>query len=529
MYLIFLFFLFSSVNAISEGNDDIKVLVIDGYSNHDWAYTTEVITALLEQSGCCAVDITTAPVNDAPAYNDWHPDFNNYDVVVQNCNSINNQNYWPESVRKNFEEYMKSGGGMYVFHSGNNAFVKWEEYNKMIGLGWRQADQGYAIEIANRKMVKIPPGEGAKTSHGPRRTLVVELLKDHPINQGYPRKWMTPDIELYVYARGPAENLQVLSYTYDSITGKSWPVDWVMEYGEGRVYNATTGHLWHDMRMPESIQCVGFQTTFVRGIQWLAGKEVTYNVPKNFPTATEISLQPFDMVYREQDGWESLYNGKNLDGWHIECLPADRGKAFWKSNGEYIECNSLGQPDHDYFWLMSDKEYDDFQLRLEFQVLEKSKGNSGLQFRSRFDESDEKSEGGWLNGPQVDIHPASSLRTGLIYDETRGVQRWIYPSLPDPRMVPDKAPKEAHRTVLFYADHDPDAWNSLELICQGMQIRTFVNGKQVTRFDATDILDDEIHRKHNVGTVGHIALQLHSKHELLIRFRNIYIRRINHQ
>ena len=339
---------------------------------------------------------------------------------------------------------------------------------------------------------------------------------------------MTPDIELYVYARGPAENLQVLSYTYDSTTNKNWPVDWVVDYGMGRIYNATFGHLWHDERMPESILCVGFQTTFLRAIRWLAGKEVNPELPGNFPKASEISLQALELVYREQDGWKSLYNGKDLDGWHIECQAEDREKVFWKAQGEYIECNSIGSPDHDYIWLTSDEEFGDFQLRLEFQAFERSEGNSGMQFRSRFDRSDEHSAGGWLNGPQVDIHPPLPFRSGLIYDETRGAQRWIYPSLPDWAIQPEQAPKEAHKTKLYYADNDPDTWNSLEVIAHGMQIRAFVNGNRVTRFDATGILDDENHTLHNVGSSGHLALQLHSHDELQIRFRNIYIREISH-
>jgi len=34
------------------------------------------------------------------------------------------------------------------------------------------------------------------------------------------------------------------------------------------------------------------------------------------------------------------------------------------------------------------------------------------------------------------------------------------------------------------------------------------------------------HTKLNVGTKGHIALQLHKNDELLIRYRKIYIRKI---
>ncbi len=522
-----LLILFMSVLTAYGLKPDVRVLIIDGYSNHDWSYTTEVITSLLENDGNFQVDISTAPYNDAPGFEKWRPDFKKYDVVVQNCNSLGNGNYWPEPVQKDFEKYMENGGGLYVFHSGNNSFEKWEEYNKMIGLGWRKADGGDAIEIIDGKMKRIPSGQGAKTSHGKRRDIVVELLEDHPINQGYPGKWMTPDIELYTYARGPAENLTVLSYTYDSKTDKNWPVDWVVNYGKGRVYNATTGHLWHDVRMPPSIQCVAFQTTFLRTIQWLAGRTVSHRVPDNFPTVSEISLNEFNLAYRDKDGWESLYNGTNLNGWHTECLPEDREKIYWKAEEGYIECNSLKRPDHNYYWLVSDGEYDDFQLRLEFQVFKSSTGNSGVQFRSRFNNADEKSCGGWLNGPQVDIHPPWPLRCGLIYDESRGYQRWIYPSLPNSKMIEEEAPKTALKTLLVYADQEPDAWNSMELICQGTQIRTFVNGKRVSNFDASGILDDKIHENLGTGMKGHIALQLHSKDELLIRFRNLYIRPIH--
>ena len=221
------------------------------------------------------------------------------------------------------------------------------------------------------------------------------------------------------------------------------------------------------------------------------------------------------------DGWENLFNGKDLIGWEVKCLSGDRDKVFWKANNGAIECNSVGNPDHNYVWLMTEKEYGNFKLRLKFQVFKFSKGNSGVQFRSRYDDSYSAPNGGWLNGPQIDIHPPMPLRTGLIYDETQGVKRWIYPSLENARIVPAKAPQAAHQSQLKYADNAPDEWNSLELICDGMKIKTFVNARIITDFDATGILDDELHNAHNVGTKGKIALQLHSGDELLIRFKDI--------
>jgi len=216
--------------------------------------------------------------------------------------------------------------------------------------------------------------------------------------------------------------------------------------------------------------------------------------------------------------WKPLFNGKDLSGWHVSCLPQDSEKVFWSVEDGAILCNSIGRKDHNYVWLMTDGEFQDFELRLKFQAFSDSPGNSGLQFRSRFDKTDGD---GWLNGPQIDIHPPKpmSWRTGLIYDETRGEQRWVFPSLPNWEMPEKYEPKEH---IMKYGD----AWNDLTLICKGMQIKTIVNGIVRADWDATGVFDNEFHRKHNVGQKGHFALQLHSGDELRIKFKDIEIREI---
>lgn len=216
-------------------------------------------------------------------------------------------------------------------------------------------------------------------------------------------------------------------------------------------------------------------------------------------------------------GWEPLFNGKNLDGWTVCCKAADRNKIFWKAERGVIECDSLGRPGHDYVWLESEREFGNFQLRLKFQVFKASPGNSGVQFRSRYAD-------GWMDGPQVDIHAPQPLRTGVIYDETTGVRRWIWPSLANSAMDPAKAPEPARATKLVYADEVPGAWNTLELIVDGMKVRTFVNGRRVSDFSAAGVLDDKVHGDRKVGTVGRIALQLHCGDELWIRFKDIQVR-----
>lgn len=235
-------------------------------------------------------------------------------------------------------------------------------------------------------------------------------------------------------------------------------------------------------------------------------------------------LVPHARSQHLQEDWISLFNGRNLDGWVIQCLPEDRGKQYWKAGNGCIECNSIGDPDHNYVWLVSEREFGDFHLKLEFQVFRASEGNSGVQFRSRYDHSDTAREGGWLNGPQADIHGPVPWRTGLIYDETAGVQRWIFPSLPDWNIHEKQVPASALNTTLVYDEDEPGAWNGMEIICRGMKVKTLVNGNLVADFDGEGILDDEVHREKNVGSQGSIALQLHMNDELRIRYRNLLIK-----
>ena len=286
---------FSTSVLCQEQPDKIELLIVDGFSNHDWKQTTRVVTKILENSGLFQVSVSTSPSTpDDENWKSWHPDFGKYDVVLLNCNNIGNKDIrWPDQVERNLEKYVKKGGGLYIHHSANNAFSHWEEYNKMIGLGWRKAEEGVALQVSDdNKIIRIPAGEGKGTYHGPRNDEVIYILNEHPINKGFPKAWMTANMELYKFARGPAENLTVLSYAIDDETGIKWPVEWTVSYGKGRVYNSSMGHLWKGDIYPESYQCVGFQTTMIRAAEWLAKGKTSYAVPSDFPTETHISKRP---------------------------------------------------------------------------------------------------------------------------------------------------------------------------------------------------------------------------------------------
>jgi len=279
--------------TFAQEKNPIPVLIIDGFSNHDWEQTTAVTKWILESSEYFEVDVSTIAV-DSEEWKEWAPEFERYAVIIQNTNNIHNDSKkWPENAEKNLEEYVKNGGGLYILHSANNAFPHWEEYDKMIGLGWRPPTSGHALEIGeDREIVRIPPGEGSGTGHGDRFDALIQILNPHPINRNYPEQWKTAHTEVYSYPRGPAENLEILSYAYDSTdTQRLWPVEWVVSYGEGRVYNSSLGHLWSGEIYPEAYRCVGFQTTMIRAAEWAATGNVTYPLPDDFPTGNTKSLK----------------------------------------------------------------------------------------------------------------------------------------------------------------------------------------------------------------------------------------------
>lgn len=222
--------------------------------------------------------------------------------------------------------------------------------------------------------------------------------------------------------------------------------------------------------------------------------------------------------FKKEKEWTSLFNGKNLDGWTVKCKPEDKSKDYWSVKDGYIEVNSLGDKDHDYIWLMTDKEYKDFSLKLKFAAFKKSTGNSGVQIRSRYDEDE-----GWLDGPQIDIHPQGPWRSGFIFDETRDMKRWIYPDIPKGKWV-----NESMRETVsdFYYSDDGLQWNEMEIRVEGWKINAFLNGTQITDFDNKALLQGPGHKKYKVGKKGFICLQLHTKDELKMLYKDVMIKEL---
>ena len=306
----------------SAATDKIKVLIVDGQNNHQWATTTPLLKRILEDTGRFTVDVSTAPAakpsapklaKDAtPAQKNaheealkkfaaaeaahsaaspaqwaqWCPKFSAYTVVVSNYNGES----WPAEVRDAFVAFVKNGGGFVSYHAANNSFPEWPEYNAMIGLGgWggRTEKSGPYLRLRQTVWTKdMTPGRGG--SHGAQHEFLVEAsAPDHPILRGLPAKWMHAKDELYDSLRGPADNVTVLASALSDKTNEQEPMLMVIPFGKGRVFHTALGHF------TDAVNGLGFQVTFARGTEWAATGKVTLPAPSPADlSAMQASLRP---------------------------------------------------------------------------------------------------------------------------------------------------------------------------------------------------------------------------------------------
>ncbi len=302
--IILLLVLCTTLAAKASREDDtpLKALIVNGQINmwHDWRVSSPIIKQILEQTGLFNVGVATSPPRGGNM-EDFKPDFSSYDVVILDYDGED----WSEQTKTAFVEYVKNGGGVVVFHSSDNAFPKWVEFNEIIGLGgWggRNEKAGPYVRWREGKIV-LDTKPGIAGSHPPAHDYQVIIRnKNHPITKGLPEKWMHAHDELYSELRGPAKNLTVLATAYADPnlrggTGEHEPVLFTINYDKGRVFHTTFGHA----KLPPvpSMECVGFITTFQRGAEWAATGKVTQKVPEDFPTETEVRR------------WKNYKNPKN--------------------------------------------------------------------------------------------------------------------------------------------------------------------------------------------------------------------------
>jgi 3-keto-disaccharide hydrolase len=181
-------------------------------------------------------------------------------------------------------------------------------------------------------------------------------------------------------------------------------------------------------------------------------------------------------------GWTSLFNGKNLDGWK------PYGDEKWiVEHGTILGESAAGH----YGYLVTDRTYRDFELRVRFKG--ETNGNSGLFYHCRI--TGTSNEGPDIQGVQAEVDPTPGHHTGGLYES--GGRGWLIQPTPEG----EKALKSGE-------------WNLLEVSAHGNHVITRLNGVEIVNY----------HDPAPKFTEGAIALQIHTGGGVKVRWKDIEIR-----
>ncbi len=236
--------------AAQEPPPKIQVLILTGQNNHNWRACTPRIREILQGCGRFEVRVTEEPrgiTADTLKY---------YDVLFDNYNGPR----WGETTEQAVLDFVQSGKGFVVLHAANNAFRDWPEFDKLIGGAWR-----------------------AGAGHGAYHTFVVDIVDgEHPITAGM-QAFVHPDEMYHRMTMQPEAHILATAFSSEDHrgTGQDEPMAWVVNYGDGRMFQTLLGH---DVRALEDLGCV---TLLQRGTEWAATGEVTIPIPDNWPSVPQ--------------------------------------------------------------------------------------------------------------------------------------------------------------------------------------------------------------------------------------------------
>jgi hypothetical protein len=190
------------------------------------------------------------------------------------------------------------------------------------------------------------------------------------------------------------------------------------------------------------------------------------------------------------EGFEPLCNGKDLKGWKayggkMESWGVKKGMLFTTGKGGG--------------WLLTDKEYGDFEMRLQYRW-EKDGGNSGVALRapltaevsSRGMEIQLIDDANYEKVHKYKLKPRQ--HTGSIY------------GVVGPSRLPGKGPGE---------------WNTMRIVAKGRKILVELNGQVVTEANLDDYRTFYKSHPGLLRQKGHLGVQ---SHDGRVEFRHLYVK-----
>jgi hypothetical protein len=187
-------------------------------------------------------------------------------------------------------------------------------------------------------------------------------------------------------------------------------------------------------------------------------------------------------------GFEPLFNGKDLTGWQV----VNGKKDAWSAENGLLVVKGQGGG-----WLMTEKEYADFELMLEYKLVEK--GNSGVALRSPL--------GGRPSNTAMEIQILDDAWHKVNY---KGLKRTQLTG-----SIYDVVPPSVEVTKPI------GEWNQMRITAKGRHITVELNGTKIVDANLDDYKDRFEQHPGLLRTKGHLGLQSHNDR---VEFRSLYVK-----
>ncbi|MGL6195184.1 MAG: 3-keto-disaccharide hydrolase [Thermoguttaceae bacterium] len=198
------------------------------------------------------------------------------------------------------------------------------------------------------------------------------------------------------------------------------------------------------------------------------------------------------------DGWVSIFNGENLDGWK-----SNEGDV----EGFYVKDGCIfGKGGRNHLFFM--EELGDFELKIDCKI--SKGGNSGLYFHAPWTEKNWPVEGFEL---QINSSHSDPVKTGSLYNILK----------------------------IFKAPHGDDEWFTYYITVKGDTLTVRINDEVLyTYVDPVEKSNNEQRKQEDgdkkstpkiteatktIRQKGHIALQQHDP-ESIPQFKNVFLKKM---
>jgi hypothetical protein len=196
---------------------------------------------------------------------------------------------------------------------------------------------------------------------------------------------------------------------------------------------------------------------------------------------------------RTADGFGRLFNGRDLSGWTLQSGQI----GSWRAEGGSLITS--GDPKG---WLFAEKEYSDFELRVEYKV--SANANSGICIRAPGPDVAPGAQDPSFKGLEIQIiddnasqGDSGDFATGSIWGIAAPSQRVTRPV---------------------------GEWNAMDIVVRGRQVAVSINGTQVVDANLGDHAAKAERFPGLLRTSGFIGLQSYANQ---VEFRNVAIKSLS--